>query len=90
MALQTDEIVYSTSETAKLLKLSHGTIAVYVQRGLLVPRKIGNISVFTESEIKRFKALKRPRGNPNFVKSAADVPAPATKRRKTKAKAAKA
>lgn len=87
MALQTNEIVYSTTETAKLLKLSHGTVAVYVQRGLLVPRKIGNISVFAQSEIERFKATKRSRGNPNFVKSAADVPASRRRKVKTAAKA---
>lgn len=67
MILQAKEPMYTTTEAADFLKLSEHTVRKYVQRGLLTPaRSIGNAYIFLESELRRYRKNKRPRGNPTF------------------------
>ncbi len=57
----------TTVDAAKFLNLSEHTVRKYVQRGLLKPfRRIGSACLFLESECRRYKKEKRPRGNPAF------------------------
>ena len=91
MAFSSPDVFLNSVDLAKELGLRLKTISEYVRRNLLIPHtRVGRNYVFTRAECDRFKRMRHGPGNPNFVKSAADVPAPATKRRKTKAKAAKA
>ena len=86
MAIRTKEMLFTSRDAAEFLKLDPNTIATYVKRKLLVPvSRVGTSYLFTKPEVERFKKLKRSRGNPNFVKTAADVPA--SRRRKVKATA---
>lgn len=67
MVLQANQPMFTTPDAAKFLKLSEHTVRKYVQRGLLTPsRSIGNAYIFLESELRRYKKNKRPRGNPTF------------------------
>ena len=67
MTLQANEKMLTTVDAAKFLKLSPHTVRKYVQRGLLVPyRRIGTACLFLESECRRYRREKRPRGNPGF------------------------
>ena len=84
MAIRTNETLLSSREVANLLDLEPITIRQYVRRHLLIPySRVGRAFVFTKKECDRFRREKQPRGNPNFAKSAADVPA-SKPRRKTK------
>lgn len=88
MAIRTDDIVLSSREAAEFLGLATASIPVYVERKLLIPHsRVGRAFVFTKTECERFKKLKRSRGNPNFTKTAADVPASRRRKAKTAAKA---
>jgi len=63
--------MYTTTEAAAYLKLSEHTVRKYVERGLIVAKKIGHLNLVTKSECDRYKRERKPRGNPNMVKNTA-------------------
>lgn len=69
MVLQAREPVLDSNEAAEFLSLSVHTIHKHVQRGKLRPvRRVGTACLFLESELRRYKRERKPRGNPAFVK----------------------
>lgn len=69
MSIQTaDDVLYTTKEAAKELKLTQATVFQYISRGLIKPRKEAGRNFIPKSECDRFKQERRGPGNPNFVK----------------------
>lgn len=63
MSLQgKNETYFSTAEAAKVLGIKETSIRMSVHRGSLVPIKIGQALVFSESELARYK--KEVKGRP--------------------------
>lgn len=70
MAFKVSDTVLTTTEAAKRMGLSEHTVRAYIVRGLLKAKKLGPIWLLTASECDRYKNEKRPRGNPNLLKTA--------------------
>lgn len=60
----------TTAEAAKRMGLSQNTVLAYIERGLLKAKKLGPIWLLTAEECDRYKRERRPRGNPNLLKTA--------------------
>ncbi len=59
-----DERYYSVREAARALGVSRGRIHQFVCEGRLRGERIGNVVVFRESEIERFRRIPRNPGRP--------------------------
>ena len=70
MPIKVTETVLTTTEAAKRMRLSKHTVLAYIERGLIKARKLGPIWLITAAECDRYSREKRPRGNPNLVRSA--------------------
>ena len=66
----TSDTVLTTTEAARRMKLSKHTVLAYIERELIKARKLGPIWLLTASECDRYCRERRPRGNPNLVKTA--------------------
>jgi excisionase family DNA binding protein len=62
--------VLTVAEAAKRMELSEHTVRAYIERGLIKARKLGQMWLITAAECDRYLRERRPRGNPNLVKSA--------------------
>lgn len=61
---------YFVRDAAVYLGLRPGTVRRYASRGLLKPcRRVGNMLLFSRSELDRFRSVPRKKGNPLFRKS---------------------
>jgi len=61
---QPGERYYSVREAAQALGVSRGRVHQFVCEGRLRGERIGNVLVFRESEIKRFRRIPRTPGRP--------------------------
>lgn len=64
MAIEINDVVFTTREAADYLGLAEDTVRQYIHRGLIFAKKIGSINVVTRSECERYKRDRRPPGNP--------------------------
>lgn len=59
------EKLYTTAEAAKYLGLSVSALKNHIYEvGDLHGHKVGNVLLFTQAELDRFRREKRPRGRP--------------------------
>jgi excisionase family DNA binding protein len=63
------EAVFTTREAARYLGLAEDTIRRYIYRGLIRAAKQGRDYAVTRQECDRYRKHRRPRGNPNFLRS---------------------
>jgi len=65
--LEPKERYYSVREAAQILGVTRGRVHQFVCEGRLKAEKIGNILVFRESELQRFKDIPRTPGRPKCM-----------------------
>lgn len=58
------ERYYSVREAANILGVSRGRVHQFVCEGRLHAQKLGNVLVFSETELKRFQEIPRSPGRP--------------------------
>lgn len=59
------EKLYSTKEAAAELGMTIAGIWYHIQRAHLTPNKVGNVLVFTQTQLDTFKATRKPAGRPS-------------------------
>lgn len=62
--------VLTTTEAAARMRLSKHTVVAYIERGLIKAKKLGPLWLITAAECDRYLRERRPRGNPNLIKTA--------------------
>lgn len=67
MAIEINDVVFTTREAAEYLGLAEDTVRQYVNRGVIFAKKAGNMNLVTKSECDRYKRDRRPPGNPNLT-----------------------
>lgn len=75
MSLTVGQTYYSINEAAEILGLSLSSVRNYCYSGRIHIERIGDAIgafVISATELERFKAAKKPRGNPNFKKHSAE------------------
>lgn len=69
MTVFSGELIDS-SGVATQMHVAPDTVRKWVQRGWIIPKcTIGRAYLFEQSEVDRFRSVKRPQGNPNFRKT---------------------
>lgn len=63
--------LFTCEQAATYLKMKADTIRRYVHRGVIHAGTLGDVYLITAEELKRFKAERRGRGNPNFSRKTA-------------------
>jgi len=65
--LEPKERYYSVREVASLLGVSRGRVHQFVCEGRLEPSRIGNVLVFGQKELDRFRKIPRLPGRPKSI-----------------------
>jgi hypothetical protein len=62
---------YTCEQAADWLEMKADTVRRYVHRGVIQAGILAGVYLITEQELRRFKAERRGRGNPNLIKKLA-------------------
>ena len=63
--------MYTCEQAAAKLRMKPDTIRRYVHRGIIQAGVLGGIYLISDMELDRFKANRRPPGNPNLLRKRA-------------------